>query len=138
MKMPKVAKALIFLSSAFLPISSAESHLQGYKLDDARCSAAWAKASPDGKPASYDRVEPYVIDYNIVDMEEDGSVSFEEFKAACLDGNMRSPEEVAKAMETQKPPLTPAEQEFMGMVGAWNRASTETRRRFREYIEKSN
>src|SRR6188472_1805600 len=29
---------------------SAEAHLHGHKLDDAQCSAAWAKASPDGKP----------------------------------------------------------------------------------------
>jgi hypothetical protein len=86
----------------------------------------------------YDRVDPYVIDSNIVDIEEDGSVSFEELKAACLAGGMRSPDEVAKAMETQKPPPTPTDQEFMYMVGAWNAAGTEARQRFREYIGKSN
>ena len=138
MKLSKIAKALTFFSAALLPISSAEAHLQGHKLDDAQCSAAWAKASPDGKSVSYDRVDLYVIDSNIVDREEDGNVSFEEFKAACLDGGMRSPDEVAKAMETQKPPPTPTDQEFMYMVGAWNAAGTEARQRFREYIGKSN
>ena len=128
---------LLFLSVGLL--LSAQAHLEGHKLDDAQCSAAWAKASPDGKPVSYDRVEPYIVDFNIVDMDEgDGIISSEQFKAACVDGHMRSPEEVAKAMETQKPPPTPTEIEYTRMLGAWNAAGTEARQRFREYIGKSN
>ena len=82
--------------------------------------------------------EPYVINSNIIDMAEDGSVSIEEFKAACLDGYMNSPEVVAKAMETQKPPPTPSENEYTRLVYSWNAAGTEARQRFREYIGKSN
>ena len=133
-----VSTTLLFLSAGLLLISRAEAHLQGHKLDDAQCSAAWAKASPDSKPVSHDRVAPYVIDYSIVDTEEDGTVSSEEFQAACVDGHMMSPEEVAKAMETQKPPPTPTEIEYARMLSTWNAAGTEARQRFREYIGKSN
>ena len=138
MRLSNVAKAPLLLSAALLLISSVQAHLQGHKLDDAQCRAAWAKASPDGNPVSYDRVEPYVIDSNIIDMAEDGNVSIEEFNAACLDGNMKSPEEVAKAMETQKPPPTPSENEYARLVYGWKAAGTEARQRFREYIGKSN
>jgi len=138
MTLASFATILLALIVALLPISRPQAHLQGHKLDDPECSAAWAKASPDGNPVSYDRVDPYVIDSTMIDMAEDGSVSIEEFKAACLDGNMKSLEEVAKAMETQKPPPTPSENEYARLVYGWNAAGTEARERFREYIEKSN
>ena len=134
MRLSNLAKAPLFLSAALLWISSVQAHLQGHKLDDAQCRAAWAKASPDGNSVSYDRVEPYVIDSNIIDMAEDGSVSIEEFKAACLDGHMRSSDEVAKAMETQKPPPTPTDIEYERLRNVWNAAGTEARQRFLGYI----
>jgi hypothetical protein len=136
MKPSLLANTLLFLSSALLPICSAEAHLQGHKLDDPECSAAWAKASPDGKPVSYDRVEPYVIDIVVVDMEEDGTVSSEEFKLACVGGQMRSPDEVAKAMEMQKPPPTKIDIEYNSLRNLWNSAGTEARQRFLDYIGK--
>ena len=136
MKPSLLANTLLFLSGALLPICSAEAHLQGHKLDDAQCNAAWAKASPDGKPVSYDRVEPYVSEIVIVDMEEDGTVSSEEFKLACVEGHMRSPDEVAKAMEVQKPPPTKTDIEYNSLRNLWNSAGTEARQRFLDYIGK--
>src|SRR5215471_6673128 len=109
-----LASRLVFFCGALLLISGAEAHHQGFTLDEAQCRAAWAKASPDGKPVSFDRVEPYVVDYNIIDDEGDGdgSISSDEFKSACVQGQMRSPDEVARAMEVQKPPPTPADNEY--------------------------
>jgi hypothetical protein len=85
MKRSALASCLLSVGGALLLIISAEAHQEGHALDDAKCSAAWAKASPDGKPVSFDRVEPYVMDYNIVDEQGDGdgSISFDEFKRAC-------------------------------------------------------
>jgi hypothetical protein len=138
MKWSALASRLVSFGGALLLISSAEAHLQGHTLDDAQCSAAWAKASPDGKPVSFDRVEPYVMDYNIIDEEGDGdgSISFEEFKSACFKGNMRSPDEVARAMEVQKPPPTPADNEYERLKNYWNAAGAEARQRFLGYIGK--
>src|SRR6476646_6064765 len=127
MKWSVLASHFVSFSGALLLISSAEAHLHGYTVDDAQCSAAWAKASPDGKPVTPDRVQPYVVDYNIIDDEGDGdgSISSEEFKSACVQGYMRSPDEVARAMEVQKPPPTPADNEYEGLKNSWNAAGAE-------------
>jgi hypothetical protein len=138
MKWSALASRVVFLGGALLLITSAEAHLHGHSLDDAQCSAAWAKASPDGKPVSSDRVEPYVMDFNIIDEQGDGDglISFEEFKSACFGDNMRSPDEVARAMEVQKPPPTPADNEYERLKNLWNMAGAEARQRFLGYIGK--
>ena len=118
--------------------ASAQAHLVGYKLDDAECSAAWAKASPDGSAIYYERAEPYLVDVGIVDMDGDSSISPDEFKTACVDGYMRSPEEIAQAMERPEAPVVddPIEKQYARMIGAWDAAGTEARQRFQEYIGK--
>lgn len=126
------------LSSALLLmlISSAEAHLDGHKLDDAQCSAAWAKVSPSGNAISYEQAAPYVVEPTIIDMEGDSTISFEEFTVGCVDGYMKSADEVAKAMEMQKPPPTPTDKEFERIVNSWDAAGTEARQRFLEFIGK--
>jgi len=137
MKWSALASCLLSLGGALLLMTSAEAHQQGHALDDAKCGAAWAKASPDGKPVSSDRVEPYLMDYNIVDEQgdSDGLISFDEFKRACA-GSMRSPDEVARAMELQKPPPTRADVEYENLKNLWNRAGAEARQRFLGYLGK--
>jgi hypothetical protein len=138
MKWSVLASYLVSFGGALLLVSSAEAHHHGYTLDEAQCSAAWAKASPDGKPVTPDRVQPYVVDYNIIDDEGDGdgSISSEEFKSACVQGEMRSPDEVARAMEVQKPPPTPADNQYESLKNTWNAAGAEARQRFLGYIGK--
>jgi hypothetical protein len=125
------------LSGALLLITPAEAHIEGHALDDAQCSAAWAKASPDGKPVSFVRVEPYLEHSELIDEQGDGDgwISFDEFKWACA-GWMRSPDEVARAMEVQKPPPTPADKEYELLKNVWNAAGAEARQRFLGYIGK--
>jgi hypothetical protein len=89
---PSVLGTVLFLSAAMN--LAAQAHHVGYKLDEAKCSAAWAKASPNGQAISLEQASSYVDDANIVDGEGDGdgSISFEEFKTACADGLMLSPD----------------------------------------------
>jgi hypothetical protein len=116
--------------------ASAQAHLVGYKLDDAKCSAAWIKASPNGDPVYYEQAEPYIIEVAIVDMDGDSSISQEEFRTACVDGYMRSPEEITQAMEKPATPAVddPIEKQYARMIGAWDAAGPEARQRFREYM----
>jgi hypothetical protein len=78
------------------------------------------------------------MDYNIILEGDDGDglISFDEFKSACVGGNMRSPDEVARAMEVQKPPPTPADTQYEYLKNFWNAAGAEARQRFLEYIGK--
>jgi hypothetical protein len=88
----KLFITVLFLSVEFILVGNAQAHIQGYKLDDAKCNAAWAAAGPKDNTISYGQAASYVVDANIVDMEGDGSISFEEFKTACADGLMLSPD----------------------------------------------
>jgi hypothetical protein len=138
MKCLALASRVLSLGGALLLTTSAEAHQQGHALDNAQCTAAWAKASPDGKPVSFNRVEPYLMDYNIIDDQGDGdgSISFDEFAWACVAGQMKSPDEVARAMEVQRPPPTPADKEYEVLKNVWNAAGAEARQRFLGYIGK--
>jgi hypothetical protein len=122
MKWAVLGRCLLFFGGAILLFSSVEAHHHGFALGDAQCNAAWAKASPDGKPVAFDRIEPYVVDYNKLDDEGDGDgwISAEEFKSACIQGEMRSPDEVHRAMEIQRPPPTPADNQYESLKNTWN------------------
>src|SRR5262245_16221488 len=100
MKLP----AVIGIALLLILNASAQAQIEGYKLDDVECSAAWAKASPNGSDIYYEQAEPYLEDVHIVDIDGDSSISQEEFKIACLDGYMKSPDEIAQAMEKPEAP----------------------------------
>ena len=118
--------------------ASAQAQLEGYKLDDATCGEAWAKASLNGSAIYYEQAEPYLTDVGIVDMDGDSSISQEEFKTACLDGYMRSPEEIAQALERPEAPIVDdtIEKQYARIIGAWDAAGPEARQRFQEHIGK--
>ena len=118
--------------------ATAQAHSVGHKLDDATCGEAWAKASPDGSAISNGQADPYLFDAEIVDMDGDGLISLDEFKTACLDGYMRSPAEIAQAMERSQAPIVndSIEKQYARMLGAWDAAGPEARKRFQEYIDK--
>ena len=128
-----IATALSLLLNA-----SAQAHLECYKLDEATCSAVWAKASPNDNVIYYEQAAPYLIDEDIVDMDGDGSISQEEFKTACLDDYMRSPEEIAQALERPEAPIVDdtIEKQYARIIGAWDAAGPEARQRFQEHIGK--
>jgi hypothetical protein len=88
----KLSITALILTAEFILAVTAQAHIQGYKLDEAKCEAAWAAAGPKDNTISYEQASSYVVDTNIVDMEGDGSISFEEFKTACIDGLMLSPD----------------------------------------------
>ena len=59
-------------------------------LDDAACQNVWKEASPDGDTLSGDMALPYIVNFAMVDTDQDGKISLAEFKTACGKGWVQS------------------------------------------------
>jgi hypothetical protein len=90
MKLITLISTALLLPTGLMLSVSAQAHIGGHKLDEAQCSAVWAKASPGGKAEaiSVDQAQPYVVNVGALDEDGDGSVTLEDFKLACADGLM--------------------------------------------------
>jgi Ca2+-binding EF-hand superfamily protein len=55
-------------------------------MDDAQCQTIWTMASPNGAALSQDQAVPYIVNFHMVDVDGDGKISADEFKAACGKG----------------------------------------------------
>ena len=55
-------------------------------MDDAQCQTVWTMASPNGAALSQDQAVPYIVNFHMVDVDGDGKISADEFKAACGKG----------------------------------------------------
>jgi hypothetical protein len=58
-------------------------------LDDAQCQTVWTMASPNGEPYRKIRL-PYIVNFSMVDVDGDGNITAEEFKAACGKGLVKN------------------------------------------------
>ena len=55
-------------------------------LDDAACQDVWKMATPAGDMLSKDKATPFVVNYEMVDTDKDGSISQSEFQMGCDKG----------------------------------------------------
>jgi len=60
-------------------------------LDDATCQTIWQMASPNGAALSKDQAVPYIVNFSMVDISGDGTITADEFKAACGKGLVKNP-----------------------------------------------
>ena len=60
-------------------------------LGDAQCQTIWQVASPNGATISQDQAVPYIVNFKMVDVDGDGTISADEFKAACGKGLVKNP-----------------------------------------------
>ena len=92
---------LATLTSVALLLSAGCAHAQGTPntmtsgrpsavLDDAQCQAVWTMASPNGATLSKDQAVPYIVNFTMVDVDGDGNITADEFKAACGKGLVKS------------------------------------------------
>ena len=91
---------LATLSSAALLLSAGCALAQGTNtmtsgrpsavLDDAQCQTVWTMASPNGATLSKDQAVPYIVNFSMVDVDGDGNITADEFKAACGKGLVKN------------------------------------------------
>ena len=59
-------------------------------LDDATCQTIWKMASPNGATISRDQAVPYIVNFQMVDVNGDGQITADEFKAVCGKGMVKN------------------------------------------------
>jgi hypothetical protein len=59
-------------------------------LDDATCQTIWKMASPDGGAISGDQAVRYIVNFQMVDVNGDGTITADEFKAGCGKGMVKN------------------------------------------------
>jgi hypothetical protein len=79
-------RSLIILSLATLPFAAAAiaQANAGAPLNDTDCAAAWKKAG--GADLSPDKAKPFIVSFEQVDIDHNGAINWEEFKAGCKAG----------------------------------------------------
>lgn len=55
-------------------------------LDDAKCESVWQLTEREGDNLSEHKAAPYVVNFQMVDANDDGKISEDEFKAGCGKG----------------------------------------------------
>ncbi len=48
-------------------------------------------ASRTSSPVPFEKAEPYVLDFTVIDVDRDGNISEQEFKDACRNGWVKHP-----------------------------------------------
>ena len=64
-----------------------------------KCDAAWSMASPDGDTIAKGAATPLVLDFTMVDSNNDGAIDKDEFNKACSAGLVKADEATVKNME---------------------------------------
>jgi hypothetical protein len=68
-------------------------------LDPSKCNAAWNMASPNGETLPKGKAVDYVINFSMVDSNQDGQISADEFNKACNKGLVKADAATAKDMQ---------------------------------------
>ena len=59
-------------------------------LNDEQCQSIWQMASPHGDALSKDQAVPFIVNFQIADVDGDGKISADEFKQACGKGMVKN------------------------------------------------
>lgn len=70
----------------------------GPVLDDAKCQAVWSLTEREGDTLSQDKAAPFIVNFTMVDANNDGKITEAEFKEGCKKGLVQ--EAASKPAET--------------------------------------
>ena len=82
MRLAVLTGAIVLIGAA----NGAQAAEKGKPLDDAQCKATWTVVSPNGAAISKDKPMPSIIDWTMVDTNQDAVIDANEFKAGCAAG----------------------------------------------------
>ena len=68
-------------------------------LDDAKCTSVWSMTERDGDTLSEGKAAPFIVNFKMVDADNDGKISEAEFKEGCKKGLVQE----ASAEGSQQP-----------------------------------
>ena len=71
----------------------------GAVLDDAKCTSVWSMTERDGDTLSEGKAAPFIVNFKMVDADNDGKVTEAEFKEGCKKGLVQE----ASAKGSQQP-----------------------------------
>jgi len=55
-------------------------------LDDAKCKSVWSMTERDGDTLSEGKAAPFIVNFKMVDADNDGKITEAEFKEGCKKG----------------------------------------------------
>ena len=55
----------------------------GAVLDDAKCTSVWSMTERDGDTLSEGKAAPFIVNFKMVDADNDGKITEAEFKEGC-------------------------------------------------------
>jgi hypothetical protein len=58
----------------------------GAILDDTKCEAVWSMTEREGDTLSEGKAAPFIVNFKIVDANNDGKITQDEFKDGCKKG----------------------------------------------------
>jgi hypothetical protein len=93
MRLATLTSVGLLLTSAWALAQGANTMTSGRPsavLDDAQCQTVWKLASPDGATISRDQAVPFIVNFQMVDVDGDGKITGDEFKAACGKGLVKN------------------------------------------------
>lgn len=76
-------RTCVFILSAAIFSFAAAAQAQT-PLSDADCEAAWKEAG--GTDLTPDQAKPFIASFDQVDLDHNGAINWEEFKAGCKNG----------------------------------------------------
>lgn len=90
-----LAVALTATTSA----ASAAPSADNVPVPSEKCNAAWTMASPNGDTISKGKDVPFVLDFTMVDSNNDAVISADEFSKACSVGKVKANQAVVNDMK---------------------------------------
>ena len=88
-----ILTSVVVIFSAGVALAGANNMTSGRPsavLNDTQCQAIWTMASPNGAAISKDQAVPYIVNFTMVDVDGDGNITADEFKAACGKGLVKN------------------------------------------------
>jgi hypothetical protein len=94
MKLATLTSVVLLLSAGYALAQATPNSMSSGRpsavLNPDQCKAVWTMASPDGATLSKDKAVPYVVNFTMVDTDNDGTIDANEFMAACGKGMIQS------------------------------------------------